>query len=130
MFFFQGCLGSIPSRDEMVGSWMSSDSAKLIIFQDGTFTSRSLPAEYFSFYVKKQEVIGKKIDGKGKWKLENDQGSWEVKLEFEEINKTRELGFYFVLVARNNSIIEQKPSWYLFLWKQEEGGDRYKFKKI
>jgi hypothetical protein len=26
-------------------------------------------------------------------------------------------------------ILDNNPSWYLFVWKEEEGGERYKFSK-
>jgi hypothetical protein len=38
-------------------------------------------------------------------------------------------GFYSVLISGEKGVAENKPPWYLFVWKDEEGGDRYKFIK-
>lgn len=121
-------MGTDPKKDEMIGVWVSSDGAKLSIDDDGTFTGESLPAEYFSFYTNKETVSGKKVKGTGKWRLEKNQGIWEVKLDFEEMNGIKKGGSYFVLVSGTGTL-ENNPPWYLFEWKEEEGGPRYKFEK-
>lgn len=126
---FQACMGTDPKKDEMIGKWVSSDGATLKINKDGTFTSEDLPAEYFSFYVKKEDVSGKKVNGVGKWRLEKSQGRWEVTLDFEEMNKIKKGGNYFVLVSGSTGILENNPPWYLFEWVEQEGGKRYRFEK-
>jgi len=130
---FQACNNDNEVKDTMqidiVGSWKSSDGAMLIINKDSTFTGKSLPAEFFSFFTSKQEVQGKKVEGSGKWKIEKGQGFKKVKLDFRKMNNENIYGNYSVLIAGKNGILENKPPWYLFVWKEEEGGERYEFLK-
>lgn len=126
---FQGCMGTDPKKDEMVGKWVSSDGATLSIDNEGTFRGEALPAEHFSFYANKKDVTEKKVSGAGKWRLEKGQRFWEIKLDFEEINGVRKGGSYFVLVSGSTGILENNPPWYLFEWVEDEGGQRYKFER-
>lgn len=125
-----GCMSSKqPLQDEIIGTWVSSDGATLQLKKDGNFIGKDLPAEYFSFHIHKEEALNRKINGEGRWRLEKNQGDWEVKLDFEVMNNIKQRGFYSVLVSGSKGILENKSPWYLFLWKEEEGGDRYKFFK-
>jgi hypothetical protein len=125
----QACGSKGPTPNDILGTWITQDGAILQINSDSSFIGKSLPAQYFTFFTSKSEVEGKRVDGKGKWKLEEGQGFTEIKLHFTNMNNTEMNGFYSVLVAGEKGALENKPPWYLFLWKDEEGGERYKFVK-
>jgi hypothetical protein len=125
----QGCSGQDPTKEEMIGTWVSSDGATLRINDDGTFSGKALPAQYFSFFVNKEDVQGKTVSGEGKWRIEKKPNFWRVKLDFEEMNGIKKGADYFILISGTNGILENKPPWYLFEWVDEEGGPRYKFEK-
>lgn len=126
----QACGGKEPTQNDVIGTWKSSDGATFIFNNDGTFIGESLPAEYFTFYTSKSEVEGKKINGTGKWKLEKGKGAFqEVSLDFRKIDNKDLHGLYQILIAGENGVLDNKPPWYLFEWKGEEGGERYKFLK-
>ena len=125
----QACGGKGPTPKDILGTWINQDGAMLQINSDSSFIGKSLPAQYFTFFTSKSEVEGKRVDGMGKWKLEEGQGFAEIKLHFTTMNNEKMNGFYSVLVSGEKGTLDNKPPWYLFLWKDEEGGERYKFVK-
>lgn len=129
--FFQACTSQVkePTQNDILGTWISSDSGILRLNKDSSFIGTSLPAEYFTFFTSIKDVEGKKINGSGKWKIENGQGFKEVKLNFTKMDDKDIYGIYSVLISGETGVIENKPPWYLFVWKEEEGGERYKFLK-
>ncbi|MFI5193207.1 MAG: hypothetical protein ACHQD7_04100 [Chitinophagales bacterium] len=88
-FLLQACGGNQPTQNDVVGTWKSPDGAILIFDQDETFSGKSLPAEYFTFYTSKSEIDGKKVNGTGKWKLKKGQGFEEISLDFQKMDKKR-----------------------------------------
>ena len=127
--FFQGCGDKKPTQNDVIGTWTSSDSAKLELNKDGTFIGGRLPAEYFTFFTSKWDVEGKKVNGSGKWQIDHGQGFEKVKLIFTKMEGKDSYGSYSVLISSENGVLENKSPWYLFVWKEEEGGERYKFIK-
>ena len=125
----QGCTGKGPRRNDVLGTWVSNDGASFVFKEDGTFTGNSLPATYYTFHTSKEKVDGKKVNGSGIWEVENDQNVKEVKLHFTKMDDVDINGFYSINMAGSNGISGNKPPWYLFEWKDEEGGERYKFVK-
>ena len=65
----------------------------------------------------------------GKWELKKGQAFKEVGLNFREMDNKEVYGLYSVMISGENGILENEPPWYLFVWKGEEGGERYKFIK-
>ena len=114
---------------DIVGLWKSSEGASFSFTKNGEFSGVFLPAQYFTFYTSKKDVIEKKINGKGHWRLTNGQKFLEMSISFDTINHQPILGSYTLFIAGNNGLFENKPPWYLFAWKDEEGGDRYKLFK-
>lgn len=125
----QACGGNGPTPNDILGTWITRDGAILQMNSDSTFVGKLLLAQYFTFFTSKTEVEGKRVYGKGRWKLEEGQGFAEIKLHFTNMNNEEMNGFYSVLVSGEKGALDNKPPWYLFLWKDEEGGDRYKFVK-
>src|SRR5205823_13889667 len=115
--------------NDIIGTWVSSDGATLELNKDSSFIGKSLPAEYFTFFTNKKDIQGKRVSGIGMWKIENGQGFKEVKLNFKRMDNKDIYGFYSVLISGENGVLDNKPPWYLFVWKEEEGGERYKFTK-
>ena len=46
LIFFQACSGKAPVREDVLGAWMSSDSAVIVLNKDGTFTGDSIPTRF------------------------------------------------------------------------------------
>ena len=125
--FFSSCGGKEPVQNDIFGTWHGPDSAMLVFNRDSTFIGKALPAEYFTFFTSREEVNGKKVNGSGKWELKKVEGSEEIALNFQEMDNKETHGFYSIFIAGENGALENKAPWYLFLWKGEEGGERYKF---
>jgi hypothetical protein len=126
---FASCNEGKPSEDELIGSWISWDSAIIQINKGGEFTCQRLPAEYFSFQIPGSTEQRQKIQGYGKWRLERNDYQWEIKLDFQVMNNASKSGFYSVFISGSKGLLENQGPWYLFVWKGEEGGERYEFFK-
>jgi hypothetical protein len=126
---FASCANKQPTLKELAGTWVSEDGAVLELNEDSSFVGKMLPAQYFTFFIYKKEIEGKKINGSGKWKLQNGSGFREVNLNFVWMDGGNLYGNYSVLISGEGGIFKNKPPWYLFLWREEEGGERYKFHK-
>jgi hypothetical protein len=121
-----GCNPKSPLDKDVVGKWGHSSGAVLIIKEDGTFTGAHLPLNYL-LTASKTTVF----NGTGKWKLKQDQGRWVIGLDFDTTSvNDHKNGFTTIILISGSGILENKAPWYLFLWMEEEGGERYKFSKI
>lgn len=128
--FFQSCNSQMkePNQGDILGTWKSSENAELIFKEDKTFTGQLIPAELGFFPADSFRNV--KFSGSGKWELRKGTTHWEVNLDFIQVTNVNKNGCSFpLLIAGENGIIENKPPWYLFAWKGEEGGERYSFKK-
>lgn len=118
------------TQNEIIGTWVSSDKAEFVFNGDGTFTGNLIPAEFCFFPIDTFRNV--KFSGSGKWELRKGEGvaDWEVYLNFSMVDVKGKNGCVFpLLVGGKKDIMENKPPWYLFVWKGEEGGDRYEFHK-
>ena len=123
----QACGGKEPTKQDVIGTWKSIDGAIFILKKDGTFTEKSFPIEFvFQLQPGFKDV---RFDGSGKWELKKENSYWEVYLDFEQVSNEKCRSAFPLLISGENGILENKPPWYLFVWKGEEGGDRYKFIK-
>lgn len=113
----------------MIGAWNSSDGGMFLFNENGSFSGKSLPAKYFTYFTSENEVLNKKVNGRGKWKLEKENGFWRIQLEFENIDGRPLAGLYYLLISGQTGILENKPPWYLFVWKDDVGGEKYKFQR-
>lgn len=122
----QSC-GYRPTAAEISGIWIGEKNAELDLRPDGTFTAKGIPAALICGYGTTRKIF----QGKGAWKIEEDQGSWQVSIEENQdsLMGERSIGSYSVLISGTNGILENKPPWYLFEWVGEEGGPRYEFSK-
>lgn len=118
---FYGCSEKVPTQKDICGKWYGSDSTVCLVLKtDGYFTANNLPTFLLPSYVKKE--YGDKFSSEGKWTL-SEQGRWQIKLI------SNDMSFYIPLSREGQ--FEEGTRWYLFLWvNQEEGGERYRFKKI
>ena len=125
--FFQSCSGKAPVREDVLGAWMSSDSAVLVLNKDGTFVGDSIPSRFgFTSF---DSVTQHKFSGRGNWTFRKGQAHWEVYFNFNQVTVRKNGCAFPVLIAGKNGILENNPPWYLFLWQEEEGGQRYEFKR-
>jgi hypothetical protein len=122
-----GCTSDKPSSEDIIGSWISKDSATFHFINDRTFSTENLPGNKIFPLV--SEYMGIKFNETGSWSIGKDQGQWVVYLDF---NKSENLvkGYSTqIIISGSKGIFENKPPWYLFRWEGEEGGPRYKFSK-
>ena len=126
-FFLQACSGSEPTRNDIIGVWKSSDGGVFVFNDDGTFTEKYFPAGFV--LLPKNEYADVRFDGSGNWLLRRGNSNWEIYIDFQHVSDKRCSTAFPLLIAGANGILDNKPPWYLFVWKEEEGGDRYKFNK-
>lgn len=126
-FFFHSCNSAVPTEKDIIGEWISGDGAKLRFKANGTFEGEMLPGEHF--FGQTQEYKGKKVHGSGKWLLKKGQGWWEISMNFNKILNQEDEFDTQILISGSSGLLSQNPPWYLFEWKDEEGGERYMFKK-
>ena len=105
-----------PTSGDVVGTWVNPDGAALTLEEDGGFSVRRLPIEVFIG----PDQTGQPIDGSGRWRLEYENPYWTVKLSFEQISGQPSRRGIPVLVSGSGTSV------YLYQWKGEEGGARYK----
>ena len=124
-FLLQACGAKEPNRSDVIGTWKSSDGSEVILNSDGTFKEKSFPAELV--LLQKDRYKNIRFDGIGKWEFKNENSYWEVYLDFEQVSDSNCRSAFPLLIAGKNGFLDNKPPWYLFVWKGEEGGERYKF---
>jgi len=114
-----GCKGSPPTKDEIVGTWISASQEASITFEpSGAFSSKDLPAEFFWG----TSHAGKKLSGTGIWKITEENGEWVVQLSFMFTSLPD-------LQTFTTTALLSGDKSYIYVWEEEEGGQRYKFKK-
>lgn len=125
--FFQGCNSQSPIENDILGNWEGQDGSVFVFKADGTFSSSSLPAQLV--LLPKDQYVNQRFDGTGKWLLRKGSTNWEVYINFKQVSDKKYKSAFPLLVAGENGLLDNKPPWYLFIWKEEEGEDRYKFTK-
>ena len=126
--FSLACSNKQPTENEILGTWRSPENAELIFKGDGTFAGNLIPAEFGFFPADSFRNV--KFSGSGKWTMRKGSTHWEVYLDFDKVNVNKNGCAFPLLIAGENGILENKPPWYLFVWKgEEEGGEKYKFLK-
>lgn len=128
--FFIACTSQMnePTQNNILGSWKGEGKAELIFYKDQTFTGNLIPAEFAFFPSDSFKNV--KFSGSGKWILRKGASNWEVNLDFDKVTGINKNGCSFpLLVAGKNGILENQSPWYLFIWKEEEGGQQYIFTK-
>lgn len=125
--FLEACNGNNPHRNDIIGSWISSDKAELIFNENGSFTGDSIPTKFG--FMASDSIAQRRFSGSGKWTLRKGQAQWEVYLDFDHASVGRNGCAFTVLISGEKGILENNPPWHLFLWQEEEGGQRYEFRK-
>jgi hypothetical protein len=123
----QACGGKEPLRSDIIGTWKGSDGAMFVFNEDGTFTEKSFPAEFVLLPKNKYKNVI--FDGSGKWLIRKGSSNWEVYVDFKQVSDKKCSSAFPLLIAGENGALDNKPPWYLFVWKEEEGGERYKYLK-
>lgn len=126
------CRGEGPTKSDIVGTWISKDSAVIQFKDDGTFIAKSLPGEHF---IHSLDEEWKDFDGEGIWKFIEGKKTWEtkpweIKLEFHKINNQK-VHFGYIVYISGSNVLENKPPWRLFVWEYNDidALNRYEFKK-
>ena len=125
--FFQACSGKDPKHNDIIGTWVSSDKEKLVFNNGGTFIGDSIPTRFG--FMANDSIAQPKFNGSGNWELRKGQAQWEVYLDFNKASVGKNGCAFPVLISGSNGAFENSPPWHLFLWQEEEGGQRYEFKK-
>lgn len=118
------CNESPPKESEIVGDWLGADNAKFSVARDGSFFAENLPADIFFIEPK---LRGSKFEGTGSWIIRKGQSQWEMYLHFNKVS----LDFkgYEIPLLLDKEQISGDAQWYIFLWKEEEGGERFELHK-
>ena len=125
--FFPACGGKDPQHNDVVGTWKNPDGATVTLIDNGEFTARSLPAEYV--LLPRDSFRNQKFDGSGNWTLRKGQAQWEIYLDFNKFSDQKYACSFPLLISGEKGVLENTPPWQLFLWQEEEGGQRYTFNK-
>jgi hypothetical protein len=125
--FFQSCSSKEPDQNDIIGAWVSSDKAELVFNKDGSFIGDSIPTRFG--FMASDSITQRRFSGSGKWTLRKGQAQWEVYLDFNQASVGKNGCAFPVLISGSNGVLENNPPWYLFLWQEEEGGQRYEFKR-
>ena len=108
---------------------MGDKLIQLAVNQSGTsllFTGQGLPGHIFW----NADYIGRKFEGDGTWRIMEGQSQWEIRLSFDKNSlENMKDGFGSRIYISRMDTPENKSSWYLFGWIEEEGGERFKFLK-
>ncbi len=125
---FQGCSIPVPTREEIIGTWRSSDGAMFEFRKDGSFTGQSLPGE--KIFSPSDEFKNIKFNESGKWDIKYLHDRWVVNLRFDKSPSLKKGYDTRILISGSNGILENKPPWHLFAWIGDpDNGNRYKFEK-
>lgn len=119
-FCLLGCQVAEPTIDEVTGFWTNSDGATLGLFAGGYLEADSLPTALF-IPMRDDPPLCK---GSGKWSIKEDQGSWKVELQFDELSCYNGTAFSSLIIDTEGAGIV------LFKWKGEEGGARYEMRRM
>jgi hypothetical protein len=125
--FFCSCDSIKPAPKDIIGKWHSADSALLEFRGDGSFVVKSFPAEYT--LLPKKDFVNLRFDGSGKWSLRKESEYWEVYLDFKEVSDKKFNSEFPLLISGEKGVLANQPPWLLYVWKEEEGGERYEFYK-
>ncbi|MFZ6010330.1 MAG: hypothetical protein ACOYXT_08265 [Bacteroidota bacterium] len=130
IFFIQACTSGSskgPTQEDIIGTWVSADGATLEFKADGSFIGKNLPSKIVN------DPGGNNFDTSGKWSIDAsrkawDQQPWHVSLSFTN-TPTGYISATSLIISGSN-FMENAPPWQnLFFWVDEEGGERYEFKK-
>ncbi len=129
MSLLQACGGYSkgPTQNDIIGSWRNPDGAEFVFNTDGTFSGKRIPTKLG--FMTTDSLKNKKFNGSGKWVLRKGSTHWEVNVDFDKVDNGKNGCVFPLLISRENEVLENQPPWYLFIWEEEEGGERYKFSK-
>jgi len=125
--FLQASCGREPVCNDIIGIWKNPDGAEFIFDKNGAFSGKKIPSQFGFMPI--DSLKNKNFNGSGKWTLKKGSANWEVYVEFDKVSVNKNGCAFPLLLAGENGILANKPPWYLFVWKEEEGGERYKFAK-
>lgn len=128
VFFLQACTSDrAPTKEEIIGTWISAEGATIELKADGSFIGRNLPSEIVN------EPGADDFDASGKWSIEATRKSWDQQPWHVSLSFTNTPAGYISatsLIVSGSNFMENAPPWQnLFFWVDEEGGERYEFKK-
>jgi hypothetical protein len=124
---FQFCTNKNPTENEIEGIWKNENVGNLILNKNHTFSGTNLKSGIFLF---ESKTSNKVFDGRGTWKLQKGDASWEIELYFKSYSTGSGGILYNLYISGEKGILENQPPWYLYIWKDDEGGERIKFKKL
>ena len=126
--FFQGCNNNkIPYPSDFIGVWKSVDKTEFTFRKDGTFNLTFFPVDLV--LLPKSNYANQRFNGSGTWVLRKGKVNWEIYLDFTQVSDKKYSSAFPLLIGGGSGILENNPPWYIFLWKEEEGGERIKYFK-
>jgi hypothetical protein len=122
---FQSCINDIPKKEQIVGLWVNEiDSSKIIFKSNGTFEDIEIFTNHF-FLI---DSMNSKCDGVGTWSLVDGQTGYEIDMFFQSTSCNHN-GYKKPISIEREGVLNNGKILYLYEWVEEEGGERYKFKK-
>lgn len=132
VFFLVSCKYKSESVDaiSIEGKWKGdSSNAQLEFLPDGKCLVNFLPADLVFF--PPNEFRNKLISGQGEWSLKNGGQFAQVFVRLNSISGIDKNGVSFTLyVAGRKGLLDNQPPWYLFMWEEDEGGNRIEFSRV
>jgi hypothetical protein len=125
-----GCLGHIPTMQDMVGIWKSEDGGILILKADSSFVMENVKTPVFG------NQKGQTVHGKGIWFLTKNQGRIDIKIRCKSysIDKIETLrGYNSFFSIEGSGLIGNKPTWKIYtniVWYEHDEKDYTVFKKV
>src|ERR1700761_6420168 len=107
--FFQACSEKKPNRSDIIGTWISSDKAKLVFNTDGTFIGDSIPTRFGFMAI--DSIAQSTFNGSGNWELRKGQAQCEVYLDFNKASVGKNGCAFPVLISGSTGVLENNPPW-------------------
>lgn len=120
-----------PTEKDIIGTWRNGSSAQLIFEDNGRFSGQALSAIFLfghtSFSDNKNNPI--LFDGSGIWELEKAPDGWDIRARFTSNSIPSKVGYTLPIFVSKGRTFESNDPVSIFLWKGEEGDERYEFIK-
>lgn len=122
--------GEAVDATSIVGKWKGdSSTAQFDFLPDGRCVVNSVPADLVFF--PPNEFRKKLFSGQGEWSFKKGSQFAQVFIRLNSISGIDKNGVSFTLyVAGRKGLLDNKPPWYLFMWEEEEGGNRIEFSRV
>lgn len=107
-----------PTKDDVIGTWESKDSARFQFYNDGSFYVKNIPKSILFGNCKDISSFS----GKGVWNIQYIENTWQIELLFSKNNSLP--GGFACYLNMEKKINLGSSSWNLFFY---DGNIDYKY---